>query len=131
MSSKGEDKIVELLSRNHIQFEREVSFPDLKSLRGNLLRFDFAVMSKGKLVALIEFDGEQHFHQVPYFHKTIMQFRQMQEWDRRKNDYCIRKKIPLIRVPYWDLEELTIDKLLKNPAYRVKDKFHNDLLNRR
>lgn len=55
----------------------------------------------------------------------------MQEWDRRKNDYCIRKKIPLIRVPYWDLEELTIDKLLKNPAYRVKDKFHNDLLNRR
>ncbi len=131
MSSKGEDKIVELLSQNHIQFEREVSFPDLKSLRGNLLRFDFAVMSKGKLVALIEFDGEQHFHQVPYFHKTIMQFRQMQEWDRRKNDYCIRKKIPLIRVPYWDLEELTIDKLLKNPAYRVKDKFHNDLLNRR
>lgn len=58
MSSKGEDKIVELLSQNNIQFEREVSFPDLKSLRGNLLRFDFAVMSKGKLVALIEFDGE-------------------------------------------------------------------------
>lgn len=58
MSSKGEDKIADLLSKNKIAFQREVSFPDLKSLKGNLLRFDFAVMSKGKLVALIEFDGE-------------------------------------------------------------------------
>ena len=75
--SKGEDKIASLLKSNRISFKQEVSFPDLKSLKGNQLRFDFAIFSKGKLVALIEYDGEQHFHRVPYFHKTIAEFKQM------------------------------------------------------
>ena len=45
--SKGEEKIEKLLRSHFISFQREVSFPDLKSLQGNLLRFDFAVF-KGK-----------------------------------------------------------------------------------
>ena len=128
MASKGEEKIAKLLKANGIPFKQEVSFKDLKSLRGNLLRFDFAIFSKGKIVALIEFDGKQHFCQVPYFQKTIFEFRQTQEWDRRKNAYCLRKNIPLIRIPYWDYENLTIEKILTNPSYRVTSKFHNDLL---
>ena len=131
MASKGEEKIAKILKAHYIYYKTEVSFPDLKSLRGNLLRFDFAIYSKGKIVALIEYDGEQHFHQVPYFQKTISEFRQTQEWDRRKNAYCLRKKIPLIRIPYWDFENLTIEKILTEPSYRVTSKFHNDLLNRR
>lgn len=128
MSSKGEEKIAKILKANKIPFKQEVSFKDLKSLRGNLLRFDFAIFSKGKIVALIEFDGEQHFHQVPHFQKTVFEFRQTQEWDRRKNAYCLKKNIPLIRIPYWDYENLTIEKILTNPSYRVTSKFHNDLL---
>ena len=59
MSSKGEDKIADLLSKNKIAFQREVSFPDLKSLKGNLLRFDFVIYDKqGRIVCAIEFDGE-------------------------------------------------------------------------
>ena len=71
MSSKGEEKIAKILKANRIPFKQEVSFKDLKSLRGNLLRFDFAIFSKGKIVALIEFDGEQHFH-----HDTGFRLRQ-------------------------------------------------------
>ena len=37
-------------------------------------------------------------------------------------------KIPLIRVPYWDLEDLTLQKVLTNPAYLVKSKYHIDNL---
>ena len=56
--SKGEEKIEKLLRSRFISFQREVSFPDLKSLKGNLLRFDFAVFKRKQLVCLIEFDGE-------------------------------------------------------------------------
>ena len=50
------------------------------------------------------------------------------EWDRKKNSYCLVKKIPLIRVPYWDLDKLTFNSLFSNPNYQVKDKYHNDYL---
>ena len=129
--SKGEEKIEKLLRSHRISFQREVSFSDLKSLKGNLLRFDFAVFKGKQLVCLIEFDGKQHFHRVPYFQKTISEFKQTQEWDRRKNAYCLRKKIPLIRVPYWDYDNLTFESLFTNSTYRVCNKYHNDLLNRR
>jgi len=129
--SKGEDKVEQLLRSHRISFKREVSFPDLKSLKGNLLRFDFAVYKGRGLVCLIEFDGKQHFERVPYFQKTTMDFKQTQEWDRRKNAYCLRKKIPLIRIPYWDYDNLTFESIFSNPVYRVKNKYHNDLLNRR
>lgn len=129
--SKGEEKVEKLLRSHNLYFQKELSFPDLKSLKGNLLRFDFAVFKGRQLVCLIEFDGEQHFHRVPHFQKTVSEFKQTQEWDRRKNAYCLRKKIPLIRVPYWDYDNLTFESLFTNPVYRVKNKYHNDLLNRR
>jgi hypothetical protein len=36
--------------------------------------------------------------------------------------------ITLIRVPYWDLEDLTLKKVLSEPSYRVQSKYHNDNL---
>lgn len=131
MASKGEEKIAKMLKKARISFKQEVSFPDLKSLKGNLLRFDFAIFKNNRLVCLLEYDGEQHFHQVPYFHKTIFDFKQTQEWDRRKNAYCLRKGIPLIRIPYWDYDILTLERILTEPSYKVVSKYHTDLLNRR
>ena len=58
-------------------------------------------------------------------------FKRQQEWDRRKNKYCLMHGFPLIRVPYWDYANLTFESLFTNPAYRVCNKYHNDLLNRR
>lgn len=60
--SKMEDKIANLLSTHRIKFEREVSFPDLKSLKGKRLRFDFVLYDNhGCIIACIETDGQQHF----------------------------------------------------------------------
>lgn len=130
MTSKGEKKIERLLSSAHIRFEKEYSFPDLFGYKKVPLRYDFAVFSKGRLVCLIEVDGQQHFQYTPYFHKTVTAFRRQQEWDRRKNKYCLLHNIPLIRVPYWDLENLTLNDLFTNKKFVVKDKFHNDILRR-
>ena len=131
--SKMERKVADLLTKNGLIFKQEVSFSDLKSLKGNLLRFDFIVYDKSnKIICAIETDGEQHFHRVPYFQKTISEFKQTQEWDRRKNAYCLRKRIPLIRVPYWDYGNLTFESLFTNPVYKVSSKYHNNfLVNRR
>lgn len=56
--------------------------------------FDFA----GKLVCLIEFDGEQH-----YFLGGEDRFKIQQT-----NDYfCREHDIPLIRIPYYDYDKIT------------------------
>ena len=129
--SKGEDKVAALLQRGGIQFKREVSFPDLHGYKNNLLRFDFAIYRHGRLAVCLEIDGAQHFTYTPFFHKTKLAFKRQQEWDRQKNKYCLLHNIPLIRIPYWELEDLTLQKLLSEPSFRVKSKYHNDDLARR
>lgn len=124
--SKGEEKISSLLKSAHIPYEKEYSFSDLK-YKNTLLRFDFAILSCGRPIKLIEYDGEQHFHYVKKF-GTYSDFKHMQENDRRKNSYCIRNNIPLIRIPYWDLNKLTYESLFNTKSYYVTSKFHNDLL---
>ena len=128
-TSKGEQKIINLLLSGGIKFEREYTFKNLHGQNNSLLRFDFAIFNnRNKLIACIEFDGKQHFQYTPYFHKNKFAFQKQQEWDRKKNKYCLLNNIPLIRIPYWDLEDLTLQKIFYSPAYRVKNKYHNDML---
>lgn len=129
--SKGEQKLINLFRRGGIQFEREVSFEDLQGKKKTLLRFDFGIFRNGKLLCLVEMDGIQHYQFVPYFHKTTSNFKKQQERDRRKNSYCLMHKIPLIRIPYWDLEDLTLQKVFNEPSYIVKNKYHIDELIRK
>lgn len=126
--SKGEQKIATILTQNHIKYEREYSFPDLLGLKNIPLRFDFAVFQKGKLYCCIDYDGIQHYKYVKYFHKNLMNFRKAKEWDRRKNAYCLKNKIPFIRIPYWDYDKLTLKSIFLSPKYMVHNKFHNDYL---
>ena len=131
-TSKGEQKIINLLRRGGISFEREVSFEDLTGSGRNLLRFDFVIYDRNHRPRIcIEYDGKQHFEYTPYFHKNIFGFKKQQEWDRRKNKYCLMHNIILIRVPYWDLEDLTLKKLFNTPEYVVRNKYHNDYLKKR
>lgn len=124
--SKGEEKISSLLKSARISYEKEYSFSDLK-YKNTLLRFDFAILSCGRPIKLIEYDGEQHFKHISKF-GTYSDFKHMQENDRRKNAYCIRNNIPLIRIPYWDLDKLTYESIFNTKSYYVTSKFHNDLL---
>ncbi len=126
--SKGEKKIIDLLRANKIKFEREVSFEGLVGLKGVPLRFDFAVYRNNKLYCLIDFDGRQHFEFVKYFHKNISNFNKAKEWDRRKNSYCLVHNIPFIRIPYWELDTLTFERIFTCSGFRVINKYHNDYL---
>lgn len=124
--SKGEQKIFEIFSRAGINFKQEVSFKNLNGFGGKPLRFDFAIYdSNWRLLACLDFDGIQHFQYTPHFQKTKADFRKQLEYDIKKNKFCLLNKIPFIRIPYWDLETLTINKILYNQAYYVKNKNHN------
>lgn len=79
----------------------------------------------------MEVDGAQHFHYVPHFHKSQLGFMRQKEWDRKKNSFCLMHRIPLIRIPYWDIENLTLNDIFTNKTYRVTNKDHNILLAKR
>lgn len=124
--SKGEQKIIDILNYYNIPYKREMSFTDLRGKKKSYLRFDFAIFKNNQLFCLIEYDGEQHFNFTPFFHKKLSDFKRQQEWDRRKNEYCIEHNILLIRIPYWDLDNITLNSIFSNSSYVVKDRYHID-----
>lgn len=129
--SKGEEKIFTILRREvwagHISdVQREVRFKRL-TYKGAALRFDFAFQTPKGLI-LCEFDGQQHYEYNRFFHKKYSTFRHMQANDRRKNEYALIHKIPLFRIPYYDLDSINSLKDILRSQYRVKTKYHNDNL---
>lgn len=66
---------------------------------GCLLRFDFLVVDGGRIF-LIEFNGEQHYKRVNFFHKTKLDFEKQKLRDKIKVETCRKMKMPLIIVPF-------------------------------
>ena len=127
--SKAEGKIMKLLDAGRLNYKREVIFKDLKGKKNIPLRFDFAIYNQDwKLVVLLELDVYQHFIYPNKFHKTRSDFLQAKERDRIKNKFCLLNKIPLIRIPYWALENLTLEKIFSTPEFRVSSIYHNDTI---
>lgn len=118
--SRMERKISLMLESGDILYVTEFSFPDLKSERGNPLRFDFAVfetpqdLEKEKPKFLIEAQGEQHF--APKF-TTKQQFARQVANDKRKRAYCNAKGIRLVAIPYTEYNNITLDFLLEEGKF--------------
>lgn len=103
-------------------YKKEVIAPGLK-YKNAPLRFDFSLKINDTLV-YIEVDGEQHFRKVKFFKN----FEHMKENDRRKNRYCILNKIPLYRIPYWEIDNIKSIEDLTQSRFKVKSIYHNDNL---
>lgn len=107
ISSRGEEKIAELLNINKIQFQKEYSFQDLISEKGKCLRFDFAIFQNEKIKYLIEYNGLQHYRNGGTWHTPALVKN-----DSLKQQYCCTRSIPLIIIPYNKLNTLTINDLI-------------------
>ncbi len=59
----------------------------------------------------VEFNGEQHYKFIPYFHKDIETFEKQR--DRLKEEKCNQNNIKLICVPYY-LNNSEIKEFIKN-----------------
>ena len=121
-TSQGEQKIINILKKEGVNFQREFTPLDLKSLRGKRLRFDFFLEDKN---TIIEFDGEQHFFFNKKFHQNQQGFQYYQESDAIKNEYCLAKKILLYRIPFFKLEQLDKYENLFINSFLVKTRWHN------
>lgn len=125
--SIAEEKLEKILIENNIPYKREYSFSDLKGKTGIFLRFDFAIIVNNEL-KLLEIDGTQHFTKNSYFYKTEKSFLSALERDRKKNEYCIKKGIVLIRIPNdYNIKDLNF---LNDESLIVKSKYHNDKIRR-
>ena len=105
--SKGEQKIMDILDLNKISYIREYKPKEL----GNK-RFDFALLDdENKIYRIIEFDGEQHFKEVKWGKEKLAI---TQKSDQIKNEYALSHNIPLIRIPYWELNHISLELLLSD-----------------
>lgn len=106
-TSIGEKNIKNILEKNNISYKEQVIFNDLKNIKP--LRFDFGIYENNKLVRLIEFDGIQHYEEQQYFTQDLISIKNN---DIIKNKYCKDNNIPLVRIPYWERDKMTLEMLL-------------------
>lgn len=104
--SYGERQIRKYLEYNNINFIAQYKFADCK--RKKPLPFDFYLPD---INMVIEYDGQQHFGDVEVFGGTD-RFLYTQENDNIKNQYCELNNINLVRIPFWELDN--IDYILSN-----------------
>ena len=117
-TSSYEEKIIKILKKEKIDFEREKTFKDL---RGGRFRYDF-YLPKEKIIC--EMDGQYHFNPI----KGRAALLKQQENDRQKNSYCLANKIKLYRIPYWELENIKSFKDITQNKFLVTNRYHNDNL---
>lgn len=102
LKSKGEEKIISSLIQAQIPFITQKRFDTCIFPETNRqLVFDFFLPEQN---ILIEYDGEQHFHEIGandrYGYKNIS-IR-----DNFKNNWCKNNNIPLIRIPYTEYKNI-------------------------
>ena len=112
IKSKGQEKIIKILSDNNILFTIEKTYEDLKSPLGHLLKYDFFINN----TFLLEYDGEHHYKEWRVGHGMSLKTRQ--EYDTIKNEYAKSHNIPLKRIPYWDLDKITLENIM-NDTYLI------------
>jgi hypothetical protein len=101
--TKGEQKIKELLIKSGINYSIEYRYEDLRGIKGKYLRFDFAILNFERTPKLlIEYDGEFHFGKL----YNGDDYENLRIHDIKKDDYCKTNKIPLIRIPFSEYENL-------------------------
>ena len=114
--SIGEQNIEQILQDNNITYIRDkIYFKDLLNADGNVMRYDFILLYKDKPYRLIEFDGEQHFHQMNRgFMAGKERFNKQIESDKIKNEYALSHNIPLVRIPYKERDNITLEMLMSD-----------------
>jgi len=96
--SRGELRIRKFLRENNFDFEMEKSFSSCRNKQP--LKFDFYLPRHN---LCIEFDGLQHYIG---WSGDIENLEYIQINDQIKNIFCASNNINLLRIPYWDLENV-------------------------
>jgi len=107
--SKGEKQLDIILTNYNIPHDSQYKFDDLVGIGNGLLKFDVPVFwdeDKTQLRLLIEYDGIFHYEKQ----YDDDGFETLKIHDELKNQYCKNNNIKLLRIPYWDFDN--IEKIL-------------------
>lgn len=114
VSSKGEKEIENILNKFNIEYISQYRFKDCKDKIE--LPFDFYIPN---LNVAIEYDGEQHYKPVDFANKgaewATNNMLETQRRDNIKTQYCLDNNIKLIRIPYWEFNN--IENILKDSLF--------------
>jgi len=106
--SKGEQKIETILKNNAIKYKPQYSENGCRDILP--LPFDFYLYD---LNIMIEVDGKQHYEPICFGGISIEEaqenFKIVQKHDSIKTAYCKNNGIRLLRIPYFIIEDKTID----------------------
>lgn len=107
--SQGIAKIKKILENNNIKYITEKYFDDFYYEESRKpIKFDLYVNNK----YIIEFDGRQHFNYDKTGWNNRENFLKTKERDKMRNDYCKKKNIPIIRIPYTIIDKLQLEDLI-------------------
>ena len=109
LHSRGNQKIKNILQQNNILF-----IPEYPVRINNInYYFDFALLKDNQIYCIIEYDGILHFEQDKYHGwNNQNNWERTQLNDKIKNQYCKDNDIPLIRIPYWERNNISLDLIL-------------------
>ena len=102
--SKGEKRISEISLKHGLIYTPQYMIDGCKNRRH--LPFDFCFFednAKTKIKMIVEYDGILHFEDK--FNKP-KEFERLQQNDKIKTEYCKQNNIKLIRIPYWDFDNI-------------------------
>ena len=103
--SKGEQEIENYLIDNNIVYTRQYIFSDCIDQR--YLPFDFYLNELNKCV---EYDGQHHFYPVTFngisIEEATINHANTVRHDNIKTEYCKKNNIPLLRIPYFEQNDI-------------------------
>lgn len=97
IESKGERSISKWLYNNNFTYKEQFKFKKCKNERP--LPFDFYLPDYN---ICIEYDGEFHFKETTLGNDL----KQQKKHDKIKNEFCKENNIKLIRIPYWEFDNI-------------------------
>lgn len=107
--SKGEKKVREELERLGYDVSKQKTFPGCFGFGGtrycDLLKFDAYIIEEDGTEVCIEYDGIQHYEPQSNWGGEEG-LKSTQERDNLKTEYCEKNNIKLIRIPYWEFDNI-------------------------
>lgn len=117
MASYWNAYIDKFLTQNNIKHESEYKV----KINNRTYRFDFYLP---KFNLFIEFDGLQHYEPTRFGgmsqEEAEENLKLQQESDKIKDNYCIENNFNLLRIPYWEKEN--IETIINNHLQRLNEK---------
>lgn len=113
-SSIGVENICKILKDNNITFKQEYGLSEVFDTQGYPFRLDFVIYKNNQIIRAIEYDGIQHFIETwgAWKQNSRITLKIQQERDHRKNQWCLLHNIPLVRIPYWERDNITLEMLM-------------------